>query len=393
MIRICHIQVLPLLSGVQRVMLDVFDQLDRSRYDIHVVCQHAGPLTDELARRQICYHLEPTLVRPLHPWRDLRAYLRLTRWLRDGNFDLVHTHSSKPGILGRLAASRAGVPCIVHHVHGFSFHEFSPPATRRLYARLEHWAGRHCNRVIFVNEEERQLAVRQAILPAEKCLTIYNGVDLRCSDPERRALVRGDVRRQFGWDERETVVLMMGRLDQQKQPLLTPAIAGELERLRPHDRWRIAIAGSGALEEALRQRVRQLGLEHRVQLLGWQNGPQRLYCGADIVLHPTLWEGLPLSLLDAQAAGLPAVASNVKGNREVVTAETGFLCEPQQSNSYAAALAQLIENTALQHRMGDSARQRAERYFDASINYRRIAELYDELLDMPTTKPSLRPAA
>jgi glycosyltransferase involved in cell wall biosynthesis len=186
---------------------------------------------------------------------------------------------------------------------------------------------------------------------------------------------------------------MMGRLDRQKQPLLAPAIAVELERLRPQAAWRIAIAGSGTLEGALETQVLDAGLARRVQLLGWQSAAQELYRAADIVLHPTLWEGLPLSLLDAQAASLPTVASDIKGNREVVTIETGFLCQPQDADSYAAALARLIDNVALRRQLGAAARRRAETHFDADMNYQHVAGLYDELLSRPSPKPSLRPAA
>ncbi|HEY1600019.1 MAG TPA: glycosyltransferase, partial [Pirellulales bacterium] len=178
MIRICHVQMLPILSGVQRAMLEIFKRLDRARYEIHVACQGQGPLTDELERHSIHWHAVPALGRPIRPVKDWRAYRALYQLFRRQQFQIVHTHSSKPGILGRAAACRAGVPHVIHHVHGFAFHEFSPPGARWIYSRLERWAGTCCDRVVFVNHEERQLSVREGWLPAEKCLTIYNGVDL-----------------------------------------------------------------------------------------------------------------------------------------------------------------------------------------------------------------------
>ncbi|NIO42778.1 MAG: glycosyltransferase [Burkholderiales bacterium] len=128
-------------------------------------------------------------------------------------------------------------------------------------------------------------------------------------------------------------------------------------------------------------------------MLGWQADPTHGFHAADIVLHPTLWEGLPLSLLEAQAASLPIVASNVKGNREVVTPDTGFLCDPRNVDQYVAALAQLINNPAHRHHLGTAGRRRAERYFDTRITSRQVGDLYDELLELPKSDPAQRSAA
>jgi glycosyltransferase involved in cell wall biosynthesis len=115
-------------------------------------------------------------------------------------------------------------------------------------------------------------------------------------------------------------------------------------------------------------------------LIGWQDNPTPLYGTADVVLHPTLWEGLPVALIEAQAAGLPIVASNIKGNREVVAPETGYLCEPKNAAAYAEALARLIKDRMLRTRMGNAAKARAAKHFDSSVNSLKIVELYDELL-------------
>lgn len=391
--RICHIQVLPLLTGVQRVMLDIFQQLDRERFEIHVVCKEHGPLTEELARADIRCHLLADLDRPVHPLRDARAYRQLAKLFADHDFDLVHTHSSKPGILGRIAARRAGVPAVVHHVHGFAFHEFSPTITRWVYSNLERVAGRYCDRVIFVNNEEREMAIDRGLLPADKCLTVYNGIDLERYATHARSADRMALRRRHGLGNDEIVVLMMGRLDRQKQPLLIPHIARELERLSPRTRWRLAVAGAGDQAAELAALVERLGVVHRVQLLGWQPEPEKLFGAVDIVLQPTLWEGLPLSLLGAHGASLPSVASDIKGNREVVTSQTGFLCEPHDPASYARALKRLIDDQALRTAQGIAARHRAEQHFDASTNYRRIADLYCDLLHLPYLNAPRRRAA
>ncbi|MDA1015001.1 MAG: glycosyltransferase family 4 protein [Planctomycetota bacterium] len=377
---ICHVQVLPLMTGVQRAMLEIFAHLDRTVFAPSVVCQAEGPLTDELQRLEIPFHTIPSLDRPIHPLRDLKAYRELKRYFVEQRFAVVHTHSSKPGIVGRLAASRAGVPLVVHHVQGFAFHEFSSRRKTWLFSRAEKWAGRHSDKVVFVNDEERRTAVEQGWLPAEKTVTIYNGVNLDELDAGRHAESRARFRARHQLAEHDVAVVVLGRLDLQKQSMIVPKIARELETLQPDPNWRILMAGEGELHQQLRQELAASGLGNRVSLIGWQEQPVEAVMGSDIVMLPSLWEGLPLSLLEAHAAGKPTVASDVKGNREVVTSRTGFLCSPRDPENYALALSRLISDAALRARLGIAARSRAEAEFDSAANSRRVIELYESML-------------
>lgn len=392
-IRVCHVQLLPLMTGVQRVMLEIFNHLDRERFELHVACRETGPLTDELESRGIEYHLVPSLQRSIRPWSDWRAFVQLRELFSRERFDVVHTHSSKPGVLGRLAARQAGVPAIIHHVHGFSFHEFSSWPSRWLGSRAERWASDHCDRVVFVNQEERQLAIERGWLPEEKCLTVYNGVDLETFAPGLRRYARQHLQQQCGLESDEIAILTMGRLDRQKQPLILPRIAARLQSLLPKAKWRILVAGSGPLQQALARDVNRMGLGSRITLLDWQADPQQTVQAADIVLHPTLWEGLPLALIEAQAVALPIVASNVKGNREVVTEDTGILCPPQSADAYAMSLAKLMQSPNVRTAFGQAGRRRAETNFNAAVNYRHVASLYEQLVARPDQSEPRRRAA
>ncbi len=379
-IRICHLQVLPLMSGVQRAMLAILDQLDRDRFEPHVICRGPGPLTEELAARQIAWHAVPELDRPIWPLKDYRAYCSLRNLFRRHRFQLVHTHSSKPGLLGRLAARHERVPITVHHVHAFAFHEFSSSLQTLVYSAIERSAAQLCDHMLFVNHEERTLVVRRRWLADERCTSVYNGVDLALAEAGRRAGHRTGFRAAHGIGEHELMILFSGRLAYPKQPLLLAEIAARLEHLRPQIAWRLVVVGNGEDEDALRKRVADRGVAHRVTLLGWHKDSWPALCAADIALQTSLAEGLPLALIEAHAAGLPSVASRAKGNREVVTAETGFLCPPRDPQSYAVHLAELVDNQPLRERLGAAARRRAERYFDTRRNSRQIVELYEKLL-------------
>ena len=369
------------MGGVQRAMLELFQQLDRSRYEIHVICKEPGPLTRELASRRIPVHFVPQLDRPLHAWQDFQAYRQLRTIFKEYDFQIVHTHSSKPGYLGRLAARRSGVPIVVHHVQGFSFHEFVPKSRRWLYKRLERRAAHYCDCMLFVNHEERDLVAAENWIPADNCVTVYNGVDLQAFHPAHRAAQRANYRAQWSSSDDEFVILYQGRLESEKQPLLLAEIAARLDVLRSRTKWRLLVAGSGDMQSQLAQAVKSQGLTHRVRLLGWQAEPAGPVHASDAVLLPSLCEGLPRSLIEAQAAGLPCVASDIRGNREVVTEGTGQLCPAKNATHYAEALVRLLDNPQLVSTMGQRARQHAEQCFDTVANNRQIVGIYESLLD------------
>ena len=376
-IQICHVQLFPVMGGVQRAMLELFQQLDRSRYDIHVICKEPGPLTRELASRRITVHLVPQLDRPIHAWQDFRAYRQLRSIFKEHEFQIVHTHSSKPGFLGRRAARRAGVPIVIHQVQGFSFHELSSKSRHCLYKSLERYAAHYCDCMLFANREDRDLVAAESWIPLDNCVTIYNGVDLQAYHPAQRAICRA----QWSSSDDEFVILYLGRLDAEKQPMLLADIAARLDVLRSRTKWRLLVAGSGESQSQLAQAVKSQGLTHRVRLLGWQDEPAGPLLAADAVLLPSLREGLPRSLIEAQAAGLPCVASNVRGNREVVTDGTGELCPAKNASRYAEALVRLMDNPQLASAMGQRARQHAEQCFDTVANNRQIVGIYESLLD------------
>ncbi|MCG8584467.1 MAG: glycosyltransferase, partial [Pirellulales bacterium] len=251
MVKICHVQVLPLMSGVQRSMLEIFKQLDRRVFEPWVVCQGEGELTDELGRQGVPYICVPQLQRPIRPVHDVRAYRALKRVFAEHRFDLVHTHSSKPGILARAAARKAGVPHVIHHVRGFAWHEFSPTYQRVVYGALERWAGRYCDQVIFVNHEEREMAIDRRILPRDKCSTIYNGVDFDHFEANRAEQARQAFRSQHSIGPDEVAITVVGRLDEQKQSMILPEIVHELHERCRDRQWSLLVAGSGPLEAPL----------------------------------------------------------------------------------------------------------------------------------------------
>ena len=381
-VRVCHVQLLPLLSGVQRVALDELERLDPARYDRHLVCREAGPFTAAAAAAGVTVHLVPQLVRPVRPPADVRAVRALTRLFGAVRPDVVHTHSSKPGVLGRAAARRAGVPAVVHTVHGFAF----PAAgrlTRAAYVAAEKFAGRRCDAVVVLNTADRALCRDVLGLPGAKVRLLPNGVDVnRCrpADPAGRARIR---REAFG-PSRDTagdgpVVGTVGRLWPQKDPLAFVAAADAVSRRVPGVRF--VMIGDGELRAEVEAELARRGLTGRVRLLGWRDDARRLIGGFDLFLSTSRYEGMPLVVLESLAAAVPVVAPAIAGMSDCVADGTdGVLYPPGDTDAAADAVADLLEDHDRRRALGAAGRAKVERAFDVDQRVRRIEALYAELL-------------
>jgi glycosyltransferase involved in cell wall biosynthesis len=377
-IRVCHVQCLSMVAGAQRTMLQIFDVIDRDRYELSVICQNSGPLVDELNARQIPVHFAPSLVRPVHPYHDWKAIGQLRTLFEQIKPDIVHTHSSKPGIVGRRAAFRSRVPHIVHHVQGYAFHEFTSYPKRLVFETLEALAARWSSRIIFVSEEERQYSIQKGWISQEKTVRIPNVVD-RSGRTPMTASQRAEIRLQHGLLPEEIGIVMIGRIDFQKQPEIIVPLASQLKASGCAGPWKLLVAGDGPLMPSLQHQIERAGLGDIVKLLGWIKEPDRLLQACDIMLLPSLWEGLPLVLIEAFGAGLPIVASRVKGNRELVMDDVGFLCDARNPSAYVQPLKALIADRQLRSRLGAAGLARAPE-FDLRRVMIRVEKLYDELI-------------
>ena len=176
-IQIAHIQLLPLLSGAQNVMLSILNSLDKDKYDIYVISKPGGPLVERVLELGYNYIPLSSFKRSISIM-DIVAFLKLIRIFNKYKFDIVHTHSSKPGFIGRIAARITSVPKIVHTVHGFPFHPYQKKIIMNFYRSMEKYAALFGDKIIFVNNSERELAIADHLIKPEKTITIYNGIKL-----------------------------------------------------------------------------------------------------------------------------------------------------------------------------------------------------------------------
>ena len=377
--RVAHVITRLIIGGAQEnTVASVLGLKDRPKLQ---VCLLSGPtagpegsLEPALAAWPGLLSRVPHLVRPVHPWKDALALRELTCYFRQEPPDLVHTHSGKAGILGRLAAARAGVPIIVHTVHGPSFGPFQGPLPNLLFRSAERLAGRVTTHFVVVAEAMRRQYLAAGIGRPELYTTLYSGFDLAPflvarNDPALRA--------SLGLSPNDIVVGKIARLFEHKghEDLLT--VAPELVRRCPQ--LKFLLVGDGQLRPRLERRARELGLRERFVFAGLvpPEAIARLVGLMDLLVHLSAREGLARALPQALAAGRPVVAYDRDGASEVcLDGKTGFLLRPGDLAGLAESVLRLAQDQRLRAHLGWQGRQLVERTFAVERMVEALHQLY-----------------
>lgn len=367
------------LGGAQQNTLFCAAHHDRNRFDV-ALAAGAGGLLDAEAMKltDTDVRLLPFLRHPVSLRSDLETVFRLRNRFRAEGVDLLHTHGSKAGILGRLAAALAGVPAVVHTAHGWSFNETQSPWVRRFYITLERMAAGLCDRLITVSARMRQQGLALGIGHRSQYAVVHSGIDVeRYRRPGRD---RETVRRELGIEPRQQLVGTVACLKAQKAPLDFVRAAAEAHARC--DRLRFIIAGDGELREPVNALVRELGLEGVVQLLGWRRDVPDLLHAMDLFLLTSRFEGLPRVVLQAMAAGCPVVATEVDGTPEVIEhGRTGLLTPPGDPSAAAARLVELAGNEPLRRKLAAQAGHSLGARFDIHLMVRELEGIYISALE------------
>jgi glycosyltransferase involved in cell wall biosynthesis len=372
----------PRLAGQHRIrVVDVFNtdraakSLGARRAELinqcgpfeNVIICSPGPYTDVLRSRGIRV-FTTAIPRSLAPLAVLRCVRRLKELLEEVDCTILHTHGSTASFCARLAARRAGIPIIVHTVHGFHFHAEMDAIRHRLFVAAERFLTRYTSTLLFQNRDDMREAAEFGIIAAQGNVFVGNGIDLRpfANSP----LIKPDT---------PPAILMIGRFEPVKnQGMLMRAARILLER---DVQFRLYFAGTGPTLEQHKRLAARLGLADRVEFFGYLNDLPALIRRSSVAVLTSVKEGIPRGLLEPMAAGVPVIATDVKGNRDTVpTPVTEWLVPLNDDVALADRLEQLLTDASLCRRMGQTAAAWVRSRFDEEMVVQRLIEVYERLL-------------
>lgn len=376
-------------GGATNVVLDIANHFkNQPEFDVQLLTGPIPPGRNDVTH--LAYDLGiptqviPSLINQINPIVNLKAIADIRRIMIEGKYDIVHTHSSVAGVVGRLAALTAGVPVIIHHVHGWGLHDGMPEWTRVLYLVLERLCAKYTDRIITVSRPDIQKGLIQGIARKDKFSLIYNGIDL---EKFRQDVDERKLRMELGLNPDTKLVGMIGRLDKQKNPLDLIKTASIVVKSYPNVQF--LVVGDGSLREDCERLIDKLNLKDKFFLLGFRGDVERILPILTVTAMSSLWEGLPLAFLEAMSAGRPIVANDIDGASDVVeNGVTGFLVKPHEPDEMADRILTLLNDEALCNQMGHVARQRSDDY-SLQRMVGKIGTLYKELHFSP--QPSVTP--
>lgn len=353
-----------LIGGAQVHVRDLAVSLLGDGHEAVVLTGRNGPYVDALRTAGVEVVTLQHLRASINPVRDVQALAEIRSALKRLRPDLVSTHSSKAGILGRAAGRTLGLP-VVFTAHGWAFTPGIPRREAAVYRWIERLAAPLATRVITVSEFDRQLALAHRVVPPEKIVTVHNGM------PDIDPALRADPGRS------PVRLAMIARFEAQKDhPTLFRALAGLREKP-----WRLDLIGDGSLMPDAQALARHLGLADRVRFWGQRLDVAERLADAQVAVLITNWEGFPRSILEAMRAGLPVVSSAVGGIAESVKdGENGFIVEPGDAEGLRQRLTQLLADPDLRRGMGQRGRERYERHFTLADTVEKTLAVYRDVV-------------
>ncbi|MCX6078467.1 MAG: glycosyltransferase family 4 protein [Chloroflexi bacterium] len=362
-------------GGVAEYVRQLISGLDLEGFSLTVAClSENGPeFAAELARHAGVRAFSLKMNRyKVDPFSDMRVLLALAAHLRKEKYDLVHAHASKPGFLTRLAAVGTGTP-VLFSPHCFAFHAGTGAISARVIAALEGLAARYLTtRIVLVADGERELARRYGVGFDELFVTVHTGIDIQ---KYGISFDRTALKLSLAIPENARLVCSVGRLSAQKAPLDFVRMAAIINSQQPgvHFAW----IGGGPLEESARALSAELGLREVLHFAGYRTDIPEILQAADCFVLPSLWEGFPIVLLEAMAAGAPVVATDIPGNTDAIRSGVdGWLVSVKNPQALAKAVLDVLNNPDLAKAFRENSKRRVEQEFTRQTMLERLAELY-----------------
>ncbi len=373
--RVLHIHVLPVITGSGINTFLTMDGL-KEKYQMEMACAPGGPLNELVVEHGMTVHPIKNFVSEMAFFKDLHALWQVYRLLRKRRFDLVHTHNSKGGFIGRFAAFLASGPPVIHGVHGFAFHQNEPWLRRTLFFTLEKIAKYWSAKVICISQPLVDLWVQCKLAAPEKISKIYSGIEV---NKFKKKVNRSKIRKELGLDSKDIAIGQVSKLWEGKghEDIINaaPALVEKVPQAK------IIFIGEGPLLEKLQKMTTEKNVQDNFIFLGYRSNIPELTQALDIAVLASHFEGMGRVILEAMAVGLPIVASRVGGIVDlVIDNETGLLVDPHTPSQLTLALTKLAQDPDLRKKMGALGQQRVDERFTSAMMIDQIDSLYKEVL-------------
>ena len=380
-------------GGVQKYVIQLCQHLNAKQFNVTGCCsveaEHdfgEGDIPFSAAFRNLGIpYFVVAMQRTINLRHDCGAFIKIYRALRQNRFDIVHAHSSKAGVLARIAARMAGVPVVIYSPHAFSFDGPGHWVRKLTYSVFEKIATWFCDAVITDSPSEKALAMRKRVAQDGKIAVVPPGIELRDYNPKMQEGERRACLDKVGLPGGQKVVTMIGRLAPQKDPVTFIRSCEAIHRERPQVSY--LLVGDGPLMDQCLQLIKSLGLNEKIAVLGWRRDYQMLLKLSDVLVLTSLWEGLPFVLLEAMALSKPVVGTRTTGTVDVIkNGQNGFLVTPQSPDLLAGKVMWILDNPEAASEMGQAARRTVEEQFTLVKTIPSIEEIYLDLYEKKVTK-------
>ena len=365
-------------AGIGTYLRWLAEGLDRESFHLTFAClsERSGELAEELGSLKDTKAISWPMNRfKVDIFSDLHLIFRIAMLIRSEKFDLVHAHGSKAGFLSRLAAIGSDVP-VIYSPHCFSFHDGVNPLSANLLAILERFAAKYLTaRIITVADGEQKLALRYQVGFPKLFETVHTGID---STPYEKPFDKSRIRIFLNLSENRPLVGGIGRLGIQKAPLdfVQMAALVHIQMPQTHFVW----AGTGPLEEPVRKLIEELGIAEVCHFIGEYKDIPSLLGAMDCFVLPSIWEGFPIVLLEAMAAGVPVVATNIPGNDEAVSSGVnGWLVSPKEPFALAEKVLCLLNDRQQASEFVHLSRIRIQQEFTRASMLGSIQGIYQDV--------------
>ena len=362
------------LGGAQKVAISVCEKIDKTKFEPFLICG-CGGILDEETKNKIRVIFVKDLVREINPVKDLKSLFSIYKILKQEKPGIVHTHSSKAGIIGRFAARMCGIKNIIHTIHGFSFNDTQSFLKKNLFIFLEKIGAKISKYLIPVSVENTTKGLKNNIGKKEQYHYIRLGIDI---ENFKNFKDKPSLKKELNIDEKDFLVTTIGPFKPQKNLPDFIKIAKDISE--NHKNFKFVIVGDGTLRKSFEQLIKEYNISDKIFLLGWRRDISNILNSSDFFVMTSLWEGLPISTIEAMCCGLSPVVNDVDGQREIIKNDfNGFLVKPYDIKTTEEKILLLAHNKQLKNTLSINAKNSIDNTFSIDYMIKKHEELYSSL--------------